>query len=48
VGADVVDSRLRSQIRFSPLLGTYQVTNVETGSTAAMPAATERSAPSAR
>ena len=28
---DVVDSRLRSQIRFSPLLGTYQVTNVETG-----------------
>jgi hypothetical protein len=29
--ADVVDSRLRSQIRFSPLLGTYQVTNVDSG-----------------
>jgi hypothetical protein len=29
--ADVVDVRLRSQIRFSPLLGTYQVTNVDTG-----------------
>ena len=28
--SDVVDSRLRSQIRYSPLLGTYQVTNVET------------------
>ncbi len=28
---DVVDTRLRSQIRFSPLLGTYQVTNVDTG-----------------
>jgi len=27
---DVVDSRLRSQIRFSPLLGTYQVTNLDT------------------
>jgi hypothetical protein len=26
----VVDSRLRSQIRYSPLLGTYQVTNLET------------------
>jgi hypothetical protein len=29
---DVVDSRLRSQIRFSPLLGTYRVTNLDTGS----------------
>ncbi len=29
--ADVVDFRLRSQIRFSPLLGTYQVTNLDTG-----------------
>lgn len=28
---DVVDARLRSQIRFSPLLGTYQVTNVDSG-----------------
>ena len=28
---DVVDSRLRSQIRYSPLLGTYQVTNLDTG-----------------
>jgi hypothetical protein len=28
---DVIDSRLRSQIRFSPLLGTYQVTNVDSG-----------------
>ena len=28
---DVVDSRLRSQIRFSPLLGTYQVTNIDSG-----------------
>jgi hypothetical protein len=27
---DVVDSRLRSQIRYSPLLGTYQVTNLDT------------------
>jgi hypothetical protein len=27
---DVVDSRLRSQIRFSPLLGTYHVTNLDT------------------
>jgi len=28
---DVVDSRLRSQIRFSPLQGTYQVTNIDSG-----------------
>jgi len=28
---DVVDRRLRSQIRYSPLLGTYQVTNVDSG-----------------
>jgi hypothetical protein len=29
--ADVVDRRLRSQIRYSPLLGTYQVTHLESG-----------------
>lgn len=28
---DVVDSRLRTQIRFSPLLGTYQVTSIDSG-----------------
>ena len=30
---DVVDSRLRTQIRFSPLLGTYQVTSIDSGAT---------------
>ena len=29
--ADAVDRRLRSQIRYSPLLGTYQVTHLESG-----------------
>ncbi len=29
--ADVVDRRLRSQIRYSPLLGSYQVTHLDSG-----------------
>ncbi|MBS1173863.1 MAG: hypothetical protein H6R12_2693 [Proteobacteria bacterium] len=43
---DVVDSRLRSQIRFSPLQGTYQVTNIDSGAQRSF--ASRDRAPSAR